>query len=141
MSYLESITMGNRDRANLVADTLEEFNLMADKPIVKQSGYRAVNIYDMPDWVDELGPAITFNPNTKLLGLALDLPFGCIIFLNKHLNSARLPQVTLHEYVHCFGYKHIDNTEDLMNADYEETVGLDNIKSWANKLERTMYGW
>ena len=76
------------------------------------------------------------------IGLALPLPWSCDITIKKGLFYEEFRQTLYHEYLHCLGYSHTVNPNDLMFP----TLGVgwvteDNILKYARDAAKHKGLW
>lgn len=122
------------DTPNYGEDTkiiLENFNKLGDNQIVKYNGTRPITIEEM-----SLGDELLY-PGT--LGFAVIYPTHCEIKLRTGAKLLEYKETVLHEYLHCFGYEHINDENDLMNP-YETFIDKEeNIRYYARDLKERVY--
>ena len=130
-SYLADIDTPNlgdgRVRSGLII-----FDRMSIAPIVQQQGRRPIYIHESDmeffSWLS----------GAKPLGVAVNWPHRCDIYLNsdmKHDPTYYISFVVIHEYLHCLGYEHVDNPNDLMYYRLDEDrISLDSIRGYALSL-------
>lgn len=95
------------EKGEKIQKTLDKFNELGYNNSVKYKGYRPIYIYE-----SELPAGI--------LGRAMSLPAYCTIEISNDIISDKmLEEVTMHEYVHCFGYGHSLGNCTLMYWSYE----------------------
>lgn len=95
-SYISSI--------NIDEDMKIEFmNNPTIKHLNRDSGWR-------PIFINE-----TDNMSDREYGYAIPTPIFCVIFINANINDKKIYElVLLHEILHCYGYLHSPNMNDIM---------------------------
>lgn len=79
-------------------------------------------------------------PDKDLVGLASYGIAECHIKVLKGLDFFYYREVLLHEYMHCFGYGHVDIPDDLMYY-ASSNVSEENIKRYAKELGQSVEKW
>lgn len=127
-SYIASIELG--DRSDLAFSALALFNVV-EPGTVRFEGKR-------PIYLKELGEVdLIMFPN--LLGRAYPFHNKCLIKVNPLIKSERIfISTVLHEYVHCLGYLHVDNPNDLMYP-YGNDLSSETIIDWAKKIKKEIF--
>lgn len=129
-SYIQSIDTPSY--GNLTKSYLDEFNDMADGGIVVYtSNTRPITIEEQPILMQLLYP--------NAIGLTLPGLTKCNIYMRPGLDRVAYRETLIHEYLHCFNYKHTSDPKDLMY--YAEVLvdKEDNIKYYAIDLKRKYY--
>jgi len=114
-----------------IENSLRLFNAIGYNRIVKSSGYRPIIIKDIPR--DGLMYKLFKG---RVAGLAWSGLTACTIYLNPDLMLTGPMDVfttTLHEYLHCLGYSHVDNSNDLMYYSSSD-ASLSSIEGYAEVL-------
>ena len=111
---------------------LYDFNRRVPTNIVPYGGTRPVNIYPLKGVVKIIHPSA--------LGVAYPGLNSCDIYMNmEELTNYKIFKNTLvHEYLHCLGYNHVDNPNDLMyyvDTDHDDSE----ITKWAKKIEEEIF--
>lgn len=130
-TYIKSINTPNYSNTKKI---LEKFNALGDNKIVsfveKVNG-RPIVIEEMSEIDKKLSPGA--------VGIAFNTIIKCRIVVLPGLSEIEYEEVLLHEYLHCYGYDHVDNYRDLM---YYSLVPVDkeqNIKDYAQKVKKKFY--
>ena len=130
-TYIQSI---NTPTYSKTEDVLLEFNSMGDNLAVKfgeiENG-RPITVEEMTV-LDELmfGEAI---------GLAIPKLTRCTIKIRKGLSKLTFRETLIHEYLHCFGYMHVDDSKDLMYYALNPIDKEENIRQYAKRVKREFY--
>ena len=132
-TYIAEIKGDPTEKA-IIKDALDYFNNMADGKIIrydKSESYFARPVtLEMHDFEKDL----FFN---NLDGLTFVKSDSCKIQVRPTSNPVEFKQVLIHEYLHCMGYDHIDNPEDVMYPSYSE-VKEENLKKYAEELKKKL---
>ncbi len=129
-TYVANIYGDPTERA-MIKDALDYFNSFDEDKIIifeKPGTYfdRAMT-FEIHDFSKDL-----FLSN--LAGLTSINEKGCKIQVYPTSDPIEFRQVLIHEYLHCMGYNHVDNTKDIMYKSYIE-VKEDNIQKYADELK------
>lgn len=133
VSYIKVIDTPTYGKENIKL-ILDFFNELGDNKIVKYKNdqilARPISIYEK-----DFESLIT-------LGDAAYSMFSCRIRLSKDMKSDpdKLLRVVIHEYLHCYGYGHLDADGDLMNKFYSPSISAVNIQSYAEDLRGRIDG-
>jgi hypothetical protein len=114
---------------------LAEFDSLVPTNIVPTEGYRKISITVIDDfWYNPLLP-----PGKKIIGSAKVMWISCPITLPREhfTDDQEMKDTVIHEYLHCFGYKHIDILTDLM---YKSSWLVDpkSVQRYAEDLEERL---
>lgn len=127
-SYVDTI-QGNDAEVRLIKNTLQQFNDLTSVDIVPNNGYRPIKIVVIEDFIDNAFLAGTTVGRAHVLYQKCDIQLA-----RKQLRTEYDFKMTLlHEYLHCFGYEHVDNSKDLMYK-YTNTVSKKSIDEYAKDL-------
>lgn len=142
-SYISEITTTSYDK-KWVTDVLEEFNGMAapqeavlfEKHVID----RKIVVQEVLDL--DMIPVFLRDPEAPVtIGYALETELKCTIQLKTGLDYATFRRTLIHEYLHCLGYDHVNDENDLMGA--VETVNSkiteENIKSYAQRVAKKIW--
>lgn len=105
---------------------LDKFNKLGDNKAVMKDGYRPIYIVE-----GDLTPGA--------VGVAYRLPLYCVIVVERNMPYYIYDQVLLHEYVHCFGYGHVEDDKDLMNAYVSPYFDEKSIEKYAKEIKERFY--
>jgi len=131
-NYLRNVK-GDPLMVNQIRDSLQQFNDLVPTNIVPTTGTRPIDIILVNDFVwNGFGPTIT-------LGRARPTWKNCKIEIatEQIYNNEDLKNVVIHEYLHCFGYKHVDKLSDIMYK-YLYKVDSKSITGYAKELQNTL---
>ena len=64
----------------------------------------------------------------------------CTLHVSKNLDYKTYRTVLYHEYLHCFGYEHVDSPDDLMYYANNDTPE-ENIKHYSEDLAKRIKEW
>lgn len=130
-TYVQSINTPTYPKAK---DILLEFNSYADGVIVQfenvENG-RPIIIQEMSDFDDQIFPSVA--------GIAFPKFTGCVIKLNRELSAKEFRETLIHEYLHCYGYDHIEDEKDLMNPSLNYLDKDESIRDYARRLKEDFY--
>lgn len=113
---------------------LELFNSFGNEQIVQ---YEPVTKWSRPIYIKETK---TLEGKKEKIGQALVALDYCTITIEEGLNEYEYYLVLIHEYLHCLGYDHVDDPNDIMY--YELTdPSIDNIKKYAKEIEERRKKW
>lgn len=136
-SYVASIDMPNygNDNALLV---LEEFSAMGKGKAV---------IFEPPSQPTSFSPvraihikeSKVIDGDEDIVGLALPLWNTCDIQIESGQDYETFRQVLIHEYLHCMGYSHVNNSKDVMNPSVA-FPSEENIQRYAKDIEARRNG-
>lgn len=109
-------------------DMLDQFNKLGNNKAVS---YVPKNVTSRPIYIKELE---VIEGKESVVGQALPLWDRCEITLEKGLDYKTYYQVLLHEYLHCLGYTHSWDQNDLMyySVNYADET---NIIKYAKEIE------
>jgi len=113
---------------------LQEFNSFADNKIIsfnKIKGGRPITIREMGGFYESLYPGV--------IGVARPRFNSCSILVKKGLDLIDYRETLLHEYLHCMGYNHVANRDDLMYYSLNPVDKEENIKQYAKKVLKKFY--
>lgn len=130
-NYINSISLLSYTKAR---EILQEFNKLGDNKIVNFSPIkngRHIDIREMTKFDMILG-------NTYL-GMAITLYTKCLILIRPGLDDKIFREVLLHEYLHCYGFKHTEQAEDLMYFELNLVDKEENIRQYAIKVKKLYY--
>lgn len=142
-SYISEIHTTSYDKT-WVTDVLKEFDAMAapeqavlfEKHVID----RKIVIQEVLDL--DMVPFFLRSPDAPVtIGYALETELKCTIQLKTGLDYATFRRTLIHEYLHCMGYDHVDDNNDLMGAVETETTKIteENIKSYAKKVAKKIW--
>lgn len=131
--YVEKIATPYYTNTETIA-LLDEFNKYSDGNAVSYKDEhvfftRKIHIYD----TDKM-------PSPTYVGVTYPGLFTCDIYLLRGLDYSTYRKVLFHEYLHCFGYNHVDKANDLMYYSVNDT-NEDNIKHYAIELGERIKKW
>lgn len=108
-TYIQNIK-GTPDQIKQVNEALNIFNTLTPINIIPKKGSRPITITVINDYFWN-----NFS-NSKTLGQAFVGFDSCNITLasRRLRNPKDFAETVIHEYLHCFGYKHVDKLDDLM---------------------------
>jgi len=129
-SYIQTIDTPSYGK--LTELVLKDFDNMADGGIViYKSNTRPITIREQSILLQLLYP--------NAIGIANVTPTKCDIYMRPGLDAASYRETLIHEYLHCFGYTHTDDRNDLMYHVEVPVDKEDNIKYYAIDLKRKYY--
>lgn len=130
-SYIEYI---NTPTYNNTRKVLSDFSDMSGGQIVSfdkiQLG-RPITISEI-EYDDD-----TFAP--EVLGVAYPSYTKCNIKIRKDLEDSVFRETLIHEYLHCYGYWHVLNENDLMNPTLNPVDKEENIRHYARSMKEYFY--
>lgn len=127
LSYIEYVG-GDIDFKLQTYKALDEMNAISEHGVVKYSGFRPIVVYEK-----EKG-----SMPPQRLGQAVNQVFYCIIQVKQGLPAKQLRRVLQHEYLHCLGYEHVDNPEDIMYYSDDPRMKTSSIDKYINELDKKM---
>lgn len=109
-------------------EMLDHFNALGNNKAVF---YEPKTVASRPIYIGELE---VIEGKENIVGLALPLWDKCEITLKKGLDHKTYYQVLLHEYLHCLGYTHSWDKNDLMyySVNYVDET---NVLKYAKEIE------
>ena len=131
-TFIESLNTPTFPNAR---EILQQFNSYGDNKIVSFTAIengRPIVIEEMTDIEEN----VLFE---DVAGLAYPKLTSCTIKLRRNLDTKELKDTLLHEYLHCYGYDHVDNPEDLMYYSINPVDKENNIREYAKKLKEEFY--
>jgi uncharacterized protein YjaZ len=130
-SYINKINTTSYSQKD-IKKVLDNFNKMGDNVIVTYSGYRPINISE--------AKVVEDGDKRSALGTASSNMYSCNIVIQSSMPPKKMRSVLLHEYLHCMNFRHVESLGDLMSAYLDKFPSEKNIKGYAQKLKRLLYG-
>lgn len=128
-SYIRSINTPNLGNEK-VKEILDKFNKMGYDRIVNKEGWRPIDIVENKDL-----------PGSMIGAASVGLDACRIELESKSFHNALMAeQVVIHEYLHCLGYEHTSDPQDLMFASYNRS-SEDNVLKYAKDVYNRLLIW
>lgn len=142
-SYISEIKTTSYD-PTWVTDVLKEFNAMAAP---KEAVLFEKHVIDRKIVVQEvldldMIPFFLRDPDAPVtIGYAVETEMKCTIQLKTGLDYATFRRTLIHEYLHCMGFDHVNDNNDLMGAVETESSQIteENIKGYAEKVAKKIW--
>jgi hypothetical protein len=130
-SYIATINTPSYKNTRKV---LEEFNALGDNKIVSFSEIpdgRPIEIVEITPIDRQISPGAVGTTYAKIT--------RCTIKMAQGLDEIEYRETLLHEYLHCYGYDHVDDYKDLMYYSLFPVDKEENIRHYAKEVKKKFY--